>query len=651
MNHKRIIKAFIMKSFRTPTISAFYRTVIIITIVFFLLLYILVLYAIYNQNRIFQKTGKNINELTLLAEKTFNYIDSLDPDNKKRAQEFTTLHTRQQNILYIFQIVILFALLLCIRAYRYTSRHIVYPIQELHQQAEKVANGDYSIRNDIRAKNELETLGHTFNKMCGFIEKDIRNQKKLTELLQQSEERFRNAVEHAPIGMSIKTLAGKLLQGNHALCETLGYDKEEIKQLTNKDIIHPEDLTKEEALEQRLIHGEIKQYQHESRYLHKDGHVVWVLLNASLIHDSHGNPLNVISQIQDISPRKQDEKTMAALNEQMSVTLVELRQREHENILLNKMNELLLTCQDAEEAYSIIYIMAKELFPSLSGGLSIYNKTQGQLATVRQWGEHRILQSEFLPNDCWALRNGNMYVVDNTENSILCRHYTTIPTGGYIHLPLLVRGETIGLLDLHCLKKSINNKQQQLAITFSENIKLALANIYLREALRFQAIRDVLTGLFNRRYLDETLPRELEQIKRHKSLLSIAMIDIDGFKKLNDEYGHEAGDEALKFVGSHLQQAIRAGDIVCRLGGDEFVIILIDARLNDARQRIEQLCEQIKNSQLHLQGHLLPQITLSAGIAEAPTHADKAEGLMSAADEALYAAKKSGKDTVKIYQP
>ncbi|ETO92212.1 diguanylate cyclase [Legionella oakridgensis] len=785
-----------MKLFKTPSINAFYRTAIATVSIFFLILYILVLYATYNQRLIIQSerhryeslltvfsliqnadeltkmarlyavTGnskykkyfydilaiqdgrlaqpknysffywdyvlsgmqfyhpsgelisvssrikqlnfsqyeiyllqqaeKRINELIQLAEKAFNFmvnthrkpwepIKSQEERNLemahnllygddflktkasilqplesfqtavdiRTAHDFATLHARQQNILYIFQIIILFALLLCVLAYRYTSRRIVHPIRELHMQAEKVADGDYSVRNNIHAQNELETLGYTLNKMCGFIEKDISEQKNLAELLQQSEERFRNAIEYAPIGMAIKTLNGVLLQGNRALCEALGYDQNTINKLTNKDIIHPEDLAKEEALEQQLIHGEIKMYQHESRYIHKDGHVVWVLLSASLIRDGQGNPLNIVSQIHDITPRKRDEKTMAALNERMSATLVELRQREHENMLLNKMNELLLTCQDAEEAYSIIYLTAKELFPSLNGGLSIYNKAQDRLETVRQWGDHRILQSEFLPKDCWALRNGNIYFVDNMENSIICQHYISTPTGGYIDLPLLVRGETIGLLGLHYSqdKKSISPKQQQLAITFSENIKLALANIYLREALRFQAIRDVLTGLFNRRYLDETLPRELEQMKRHHSLLSIAMIDIDGFKKFNDEYGHEAGDEALKFVGNQLQQAIRAGDIACRLGGDEFIIILINARLNDAQQRIEQICEQVKNNHLHSQGHLLPQITLSAGIAEAPLHGDKTEDLMSAADEALYAAKKSGRDTVKIYQP
>jgi len=564
---------------------------------------------------------------------------------------FMQQQLKQQYILYAFQAITFLALILCIIAYRYTDRQVVQPINALHHQAKKVAEGIYSSRNHIAVKNDLKTLGKTLNIMCAFIEKDNRERQRLLKLVQEGEERFRNAIEYAPIGMAIKSLDGKWVQTNISLRETLGYSAEEMQNLKPNDIIHPDDLAQETQLEQQLIKGDIKVYQRENRYIHKDGHIVWVLLSASLMSDNEGKPLNLIAQIHNIGPRKRREKEMKNLHEQMAETLVELQQRQHENVLLNKMNEMLHTCQNTTEAYAIILLTAKELFPILNGGLIIYDKTTQQMDTVGQWGEQQISLPSFVPNDCWALRNGNVYVVDDPAHAILCHHYLTPPTGGYINLPLIVRGETIGLLDINSSQgERIHEKIQQLSITFSESIKLALANINLREALRYQAIRDGLTGLFNRRYLDETLPRELEQMARSNQTLSLTMIDIDRFKRFNDEFGHDAGDEVLKLVGKILQQTIRLGDIACRYGGEEFVIILINASLEDARQRVNDICQNIKKTQLNFQGQNLPQMTVSAGIACAPLHGQQADILLGAADEALYAAKKAGSDRVIVYQ-
>ncbi|MBA2710602.1 MAG: diguanylate cyclase [Tatlockia sp.] len=451
--------------------------------------------------------------------------------------------------------------------------------------------------------------------------------------------------------MTIKSLDGHWIQVNQALCEMLGYSQKELQELNTKKIVHADDLAKEEELEKKLVSGQLKSYQCESRYIHKLGHNVWVSLSAALINNAEGNPLNLISQIFDIGPRRRNEIAITELNEQMSATLIDLQKREQENELLNKMNEMLQTCKHEDEGYSIILHTAKALFPSLSGGLAIYDKSSQKLKTVRQWGKHQLLKPFFSPEDCWALRNGNIYAVDDPENAIVCEHYVLPPGGGYIHLPLIVRAEIIGLLDLNCNPaETITDKQKQLAITLSESIKLALANINLREALRYQAIRDGLTGLFNRRYLDETLSRELDRIKRNKNILSIAMLDIDSFKDFNDKFGHDAGDEVLKFLGKVLQESIRSGDIACRFGGEEFAVILMDSTISEAQHRIEKICEKVEKIQLNFQGIRLPQITLSVGIAQAPQHGSDAETLLGASDKALYSAKKSGRNQIKLYQ-
>jgi diguanylate cyclase (GGDEF)-like protein len=233
-----------------------------------------------------------------------------------------------------------------------------------------------------------------------------------------------------------------------------------------------------------------------------------------------------------------------------------------------------------------------------------------------------------------------------------CAHFTDGPEGGYLCLPLMVRAEMLGLLHLGTQDEAgIDHEQHQLAVTLGEVIKLSLSNIKLREALHEQAIRDPLTGLFNRRYLDETLPRELHRALRQQAPLSIAMLDIDHFKRFNDDFGHEAGDEVLKLVGKLLREGVRASDIVCRFGGEEFTIILLDTDLPGAMERMRQVCQSVKKAQLRYQDRVLPGITISVGMAATPEHGTQGEDLLRAADDALYAAKEGGRDRIEVFRP
>jgi diguanylate cyclase (GGDEF)-like protein len=220
-------------------------------------------------------------------------------------------------------------------------------------------------------------------------------------------------------------------------------------------------------------------------------------------------------------------------------------------------------------------------------------------------------------------------------------------------VPLTVQGETLGLL---CFIGAATRKgehqvsQQQLAVTVGEAVKLSLSNLRLREKLREQATHDPLTGLFNRRYLDESLPRELHRAQRGNSPLCVAMLDLDHFKRLNDTFGHDAGDSLLRELGQVLHEKLRKSDIVCRYGGEEFVLVLPDSSLANAWQRVEQIRVLIKELQIRHGEHLLGMMTVSAGIAGAREHGSTARELMRAADNALYAAKQAGRDRVVVYE-
>jgi diguanylate cyclase (GGDEF)-like protein len=176
--------------------------------------------------------------------------------------------------------------------------------------------------------------------------------------------------------------------------------------------------------------------------------------------------------------------------------------------------------------------------------------------------------------------------------------------------------------------------------------QLQQANVLLQE----QAIRDPLTGLHNRRYLDKILPCELHRAERAGQPVGVIMLDIDHFKRFNDTYGHDAGDTVLRAVGTFLQQHTRGADIACRYGGKELTLVLPGASLAATQQRAEELRAGIQSLGVKHDGQALAQVTISLGVAVFPEHGVSADDIIRAADQALYEAKHSGRNCVVVAQ-
>jgi diguanylate cyclase (GGDEF)-like protein len=226
---------------------------------------------------------------------------------------------------------------------------------------------------------------------------------------------------------------------------------------------------------------------------------------------------------------------------------------------------------------------------------------------------------------------------------------------------LIAHGETLGVLYVED-KKSLLAPSAQAAqyehatlkrrsIAVAERVALALANLKLRELLRNQSIRDPLTGLYNRRYLEESLNRELQRAKRAGRNLSLVMLDLDHFKHFNDTFGHQVGDILLKEVAGVIKSRVRAGDLACRYGGEEFSLIVADADTEGTHKCVESIREAVKHLSIYNRGQTLGTITVSAGIATYPAHSANSEDLIRAADEALYRAKKAGRDCISVCEP
>jgi diguanylate cyclase (GGDEF)-like protein len=198
---------------------------------------------------------------------------------------------------------------------------------------------------------------------------------------------------------------------------------------------------------------------------------------------------------------------------------------------------------------------------------------------------------------------------------------------------------------------SVSDARRRLAVTLAEHVALAIANLKLRETLRTQSIRDQLTGLLNRRYMEESLDRELMRASRSQSPLGLVLLDVDRLKHVNDTFGHEAGDRLLQTVSRFLQRRTRADDVLCRLGGDEFVLVMPGASISIARDRAEQLLTEFRRVAIDFSGQAEVAPSLSMGLAVFPEHAQTGPGLLRAADLALYRAKAEGRDRLAIGQP
>ena len=468
--------------------------------------------------------------------------------------------------------------------------------------------------------------------------------------LEASELRYRRLFETAKDGILLLDAdTGRITDVNPFLQDMLGYSHTELIGRALWEIGPVKDIAASQDAMHQLQKMEYVRYENLPLETKAGQHIqVEFVSNVYLV-----NGWRVIQcNIRDITARKQAESGMRTANDELVASVAELQSRDEEMKSLIRLNELLQSCTTQAEAYQVVAHVAVELFAGQSGCLAILFPPDQHLETVARWGSETPLKSSFSLEDCWALRRGKLHEVSDPRTDLLCHHFVHEAQAGYLCVPLTGQSGTIGLLCLTgASRKSMSSvTRQQLAVTVGETIKLSLYNLKLREDLREQVIHDPLTGLCNRRYLDESLSRELHRAQRGKSPLSIVMLDLDHFKPFNDTFGHDAGDALLRELAQVIQNKLRKSDICCRYGGDEFVLVLPDSSLADTQQRVEQICVAVKEKQIRNGGPPLDAITISAGVVGLPEHGSTAAELLQAADNAMYAAKQAGRNRIVVYQ-
>jgi diguanylate cyclase (GGDEF)-like protein len=316
---------------------------------------------------------------------------------------------------------------------------------------------------------------------------------------------------------------------------------------------------------------------------------------------------------------------------------------------LSTLAELLQNCRDLDEAINVIERALPPLLPDVSGALALINASRNIVEARMHWGVRGsdLGGAIFAPDDCWALRRSQPHPGDDDHTAPVCPHLTQtgVTADHTLCLPLNSQGQVLGVLSL-CAPVVIAPDTRRLATTAADQLALALANLQLQASLRTQSIRDPLTNLFNRRYLEASLPRELLRAERRKGGLSVLMFDLDHFKRYNDTQGHDAGDALLSAFGALLAQSCRGEDMPCRFGGEEFTLVLTDADHAQARERADAIRKATAELVVHYRAGTLPAATVSIGVATYPEHGDTPEALLRMADQALYRAKQLGRNVV-----
>lgn len=348
--------------------------------------------------------------------------------------------------------------------------------------------------------------------------------------------------------------------------------------------------------------------------------------------------------------QRRAEQIASATRTELESSLVRL-EKETENIkLFNELQQNFQICLVASEAHEIITNYLNRLFPEANGCLATINNSRNMMETVVSWGNDGNLKAQtFAPEDCCAMRGGRLYSYTRDLQGLACRHFAGEVPDAYVCLPLVALGETLGILHINSSDTSVLSSARLWPLQrIVEQAAMTLANLNLRAKLHEQSIRDPLTGLFNRRYLEIALEREVRRSVRKQTGVGIIMADGDKFKQFNDTFGHEAGDLVLKEIATVLRRSVRAEDIACRFGGEEFVIILSDCSADIVCKRAEVMRNAIAALNLEHGGRSLGKVTASFGVSFCQDGSLSPETLLRLADEALYQAKEAGRDRVVL---
>jgi diguanylate cyclase (GGDEF)-like protein/PAS domain S-box-containing protein len=444
-------------------------------------------------------------------------------------------------------------------------------------------------------------------RMFAGVMRDTTERHQAKEIMLESEARFRGAFDHAPIGMALISLEGKWLKVNRSLCDIVGYSEPELLTTTFQELTHPDDLDIDQTFVQLVLADQLKTYQMETRYFHKDGHIVPVLLSSSLVRNADGKPLYFISKIEDITQRKKMEDALFAEKDLAQTTL-------------QSISDAVITT-DADANITYLNPMAERLtgwinkeacgLPLEQVFVIINEATREPVESpVRKaLGEGKI--SGLTGNTLLIAKNGIEYYIDNSAAPIRFRDGSLTGAVMVFH----------DVTEAHALTTKIS----------------------------FQASHDALTGLCNRAEFELMATRLLHSAQALHARHALLFLDLDQFKIVNDTCGHLAGDQLLRQLANLLLRNTRKSDMLARLGGDEFGILLEGCPQGRAVEIAQHLIDTVRAFRFEWEGKLF-SIGVSIGLIVITDQAKDLQTVLSGADSACYLAKEKGRNRVQVFE-
>jgi len=353
----------------------------------------------------------------------------------------------------------------------------------------------------------------------------------------------------------------------------------------------------------------------------------------------------------DVIRRRADEKMLFAAKVELEATVSKLTKNAEESRLMTSARDEMQLCMTSKQAHKSIVRHMELLLPGTSGATLVINNSRRMVEIAARWGEEASLLDGFAPEACCGLRVGKARWRKPSESELHCAHFTGRTPENYLCVPLAAHGETQGFIFVCCGTPEslvLAEERTPLIQQMAELASLSIASLNLKAKLEMQSIRDSLTGLFNRHFMEIALERELHRAARQGTTLAVMMLDVDHFKQLNDTFGHEAGDVVLREVAECFRRSLREEDVICRYGGEEFVVIMPDATVDTATRRAEMIRFAVSEIRTHLRGELVGTVTVSIGIAMYPDSGKDGGNLIQLADAAMYRAKNAGRNQVVL---
>jgi diguanylate cyclase (GGDEF)-like protein/PAS domain S-box-containing protein len=473
---------------------------------------------------------------------------------------------------------------------------------------------------------------------------DITELKKTEETLAKERLLLRTVINNLPDYIYIKDTKGRFILDNIAHAHIMGANNPEELIGKRETDVSPKELREwSQADDTAIIEAGQPIFNQEEWIINPSGRKQWLVSTKIPLRDPQGTIIGLVGISRDNTERKLAEEAY--------------QQHTRELNLLNHMGNLLQACNTEEDAYSVMGSICRLLFPDDSGYLGIMNAARTELKVVVSWGEPVPDTDTFSVNDCWAFRLDTTHYIEHPDTGLLCSHLDEFPEHGYLCAPISTSDDVLGIFHLRFgqfdasysadEQKRAKEARRMMVNRVVRHYALFIVNLRLRETLKKEAIRDPLTGLYNRRHMEASLEREAHRAERLHTSVGFIMIDIDHFKRFNDTYGHEVGDRVLEEVGNLLRANIRGEDIACRYGGEEFLLILPDTLPESLKERADGIRTKIRNLRITHQDEELT-ITISAGVSLLPHHGPGIDTALKAADASLYQAKADGRDQVVL---